>query len=128
MKFLTQKEFLEAPMEVQFLYVVAQNGGMIGGGTLNRIVDMHPEYFPDEIKNREAWKKIPQSVHDQYFLELKELRSRFREEMPLTWSIFDIGGPTDTEESRVAHERAMNVQAKMEYDLRKKFYEEYGVL
>lgn len=73
MKDLTVKEFEDAPVNVQYIYMCAVLKQPIGLDTYEDAIKEHPEYFPDEIKHRKKSEKIPQEVHDAYFEERYKL-------------------------------------------------------
>lgn len=70
MKVLTDKEFLNAPPKVQFIYSMSLMKTPMGSKIIDEAISEHPEYFPDEVEHRRKWSLVPKSVNDAYRKEL----------------------------------------------------------
>lgn len=73
MRTLTTAELDSAPTEIQFLYTCGVMKIPVGTSIVNKAMEQHPEYFPDEIENKKKWEMVPKSATDEYFKEYHEI-------------------------------------------------------
>jgi hypothetical protein len=73
MKRLTYNELLAAPIDVQHLFVAAMLDKPVGSTIMERAIENHPEYFPEERFLRDNKDKIPDEVHAAYWERYNEL-------------------------------------------------------
>lgn len=128
MKYLTEKEFFDAPSKVQYIYMMGMMKIPIGSSTYEDVIKEHPEYFPDEVEHRRKWDSIPQEVHDKYWEEYLELDKEIMKNVPpnkgiMGW-IDDQEGYSEWNKKRTeAYEKGNTLREA----LHKKFYSKYGI-
>lgn len=128
MKFLNFAEIEKAPAIVQFIWAAKISNTPIGYSTFEKAVEEHPQYFPEEIEYRKKWASIPQSVHDEYEKERKEIHLKCFELLPeskgISGWINDIEGYNEW--SRIYDECSKKEEPLLK-KLHKKYYSKYGI-
>lgn len=133
MKNLTEKEFMEAPAIVQYVYTAAMFETPIGVSIYTEAVEKHPEYFDDVLEHRAKWDAIPQEVHDVMRAELKELmleRYPDSEGSPLVTSkgiAYWLDHPKEYEVFSSIIEDRHKVFTELEIQMYRKHYSPYGI-
>jgi hypothetical protein len=128
MKDLTGKEFFEAPIIVQYIYIMAMNKQPIGSYIYEDCIKKHPEYFLEEIEHRRKWNAIPQEVHDKYWEEYWELEKQIMKDVLPSKGVFGgINGQDGYEEWNKKWTEANEKGKPFRELLHKKFYSKYGI-
>jgi hypothetical protein len=128
MKELIDKEFLEAPKKVQFIYIMAKIDQPIGSQIIEDAIKESPEYFPDELEHRRKWALIPQHVHDSYSKEIEILRTEIYKEMPESKGILGwINDPKGYEEYSIKWRECYERERPFLIALHKRFYGRYNI-
>lgn len=128
MKDLTEKEFLESPGKVQYIYMMGVIEQPISLGTYEDAIQEHPEYFPDETERRKKWNAIPKAVHDKYWEEYWRIHKEIMKDIPpskgIVGCINDQEGYGEWEKKWTEANKKRNLLLE---SLHKKFYSEYGI-
>lgn len=128
MKHLTYNELLDAPEKVQYLYFMAMTNNPVGVKIFEEAIAEHPEYFPDEIKLKDKWSKVPQSVQDEYWVEREKIREQCYKEMPPSKGVLGWAeNPQEFEEWQRSYEKCKKVEEPLAIALFKRFYDKYGI-
>ena len=128
MKWLTDKQFLEAPARVQFIYTMAMAKQPVGSKMIKDAIKESPEYFPDELEHRRKWALIPQQVHDDYWKEREILRAEMYKGMPPSKGILGwIKDPKGYEEWSKKYDECRKAEEPLAAALHKRFYGQYGI-
>ncbi len=128
MKDLTQKELFEAPELIQRIYFRGLTKEPISSDWLNEAIENHPEYFQEEIEASEKWAVIPQSVHDEYWRERREIEDEIMKHVPPSKGImWSLQNPDEYAEWYKAWKDADDKMEPIRERLHKKFYSKYGI-
>lgn len=76
------EELFNLPNDVLQIWVKNSIGQPIGSGLLERAIENHPEYFPEEVEHRRKYNLIPESVHIDYFEEYFRRESEILKDQP----------------------------------------------
>ncbi len=129
MKELTRKEFLDAPLNVQYVYIRTLLGQPVSATLLNEAITESPSYFPEEAEEKRKWDAIPQDVHAAYWKEYWELHNSLCKDIPHYG--MGILYYTEHPQEYMEYTKAMDiVSSKLELlkkELHLKYYSKYGV-
>ncbi len=139
MKQLSKKQYEEAPSIVQAIYYAGMNKEPIQPEIYNKAITMYPEYFPEEIADREAIKEneriwntvVPIEVKESFNNAVELLRDDVLKDRPLK-SDFEVlrakvKDPKKFEEYTKFMEKATLKLEKEQKKLYNKYFKEYGL-
>lgn len=129
MKELTHKEFLDAPFNVQYVYMRTFLGQPVSATLLNEAITESPSYFPEEAEEKRKWDAIPQEIHAAYWMEYWKLHNKICNAIPH----YGLGilFYSDNPEQFIEYQKAMAIAEpkleRLKKKLHKKYYEKYGI-
>lgn len=127
MKLLTNEEYLNAPYKVKYLHEMSLMGFPVGASVFEECVRDYPEYFPDEVKYKKKWSRIPQEVHDKYIKERIALSAECYKDVPQSKGIFYWSqNPEEYKEWESAWNKARENAIPLQKELYEKHYKKYG--
>lgn len=128
-KTLTNKQFEEAPAEVQNVYIHALCKIPIGTSNFNEAVEKYPEYFPEETELRRKWAAVPQEIQDTYWEEYKKLDKEIYKDVPHKGKglLFFANNPKEDKEHSIAWNKANEKSKPLKRALHNKYFSKYGI-
>ena len=116
------------PPLVMFIQVCGAMGIPIGSSTLEEAITKHPEYFPEEVENREKWNKVPVKVMEEYLDEFRELEKRTCGDIfNGKGLLYYIEHPEEAHRNHVEYDQRLR-QSKPEFKaLHEKYFAAYGL-
>jgi len=125
MKFADMKPM---PPLVLLVQMCGALGIPIGSGTYEEAITKHPEYFPEEVENREKWNKVPVKVMEDYLNEFRELEKRIFGDIYNGKGLFYyIDHAEEARKNQVEYNQRA-IQSKPEFKaLHEKYFAAYGL-
>lgn len=128
MRKLTEEQLRKAPDLVQIVHFRAMMGNIWLVNEYLDAIERYPWYFPQEVRAKKKYAKVPKEVHQAYYDECTELQKELGKMIPNPHGlIFFMEHPEDFEEYSLKMKEYSEKLKEEKRKIHQKHYKKYGI-